>query len=631
MTEQYRPRILVVDDDPVNVHLLEAQLVNEYDVLTAFSGGEALKLLDEEKADLIVLDVMMPGIDGYETCRRIKSSKEACFVPVVIVTALSSRDDILESIRAGADDFLTKPIDRVELLTRAKNLIKSKDLHERLLAESERARKYLEVAGSMIVALDPKGNIVLTNAKCCEELEYSEDELIGSNWFDTVILPEDREKMLEVFNRILNGDLDSVEYFENCIFTKNGEKKLLSWQNSYMRDPSGKITTVLSSGLDITRHRSAEKKIQASEEKFRTLFENSVDAVIILSSDGAILEVNNAACNMLGYSREEFLGLSKNDLVAPEYRDSCMENTASVMEKGHDMFETLFVKKDGSRLPVEMSVKIIDYNGNPAMLSNGRDISERRKAEEAISKYTEDLSKANEALKSLDRMKNEFISNLSHELKTPLISIKGYNELVHDEVLGPLNEKQKNAMKNVLDKYDHLSFLLDSLIYMSIVKSGNVNYRFDPVRIEDSLRRVAEYFSFKAGEKQIVLTTSFEKGLPLMKGDVEYLPYLFRSLMDNAIKFSPQGGTVEIMAFRDDAHVHAVIKDSGIGIPKEEFTNIFKRFYQIDGSMARRYGGSGLGLYVSKMIAEAHGGEIWIESEEGSGTIVHVRFPCYYP
>jgi signal transduction histidine kinase len=186
-------------------------------------------------------------------------------------------------------------------------------------------------------------------------------------------------------------------------------------------------------------------------------------------------------------------------------------------------------------------------------------------------------------------------------------------------------------MQTVLDKYDHLSFLLDSLIYMSIAKSGKVNYRFDPVRIEDSLKRIAEYFSFKAGEKQITISTSFEDNLPLVMGDVEYLPYLFRSLVDNAIKFSPKGGTVLITAFRENGHVHATIKDSGIGIPKTEFSNVFKRFYQIDSSMARKYGGSGLGLYVSKMITEVHSGEIWIESQEGSGTTVHIKFPAYSP
>ncbi|TGC09804.1 PAS domain S-box protein [Methanolobus halotolerans] len=575
MLEQYRSRILVVDDDPVNVRLVEAQLVNEYDIVTAFSGEEALKVLAQEKPDLIILDVMMPGINGYETCRHIKSSKETCFI-VIIVTALSSRDDRLEGIRAGADDFLAKPIDRVELITRVRNLLKSKKLHDKLIAESERAKKYLEVAGSMIVALDVHGTVVLANAKCCEVLGYAGSELIGSNWFSKIILPEHRQDMLCYFNRILEDGPESVEYSESYILTRSGSKKLISWQNSCMKDSSGKITTVLGSGSDITEQRNTGQKIKESEEKFRALFENSVDSVMILNSDGIILEANHAACKMLGYSREEILLMSGSDLITPELRDKCMENAARLMEKGQDMFETIYVRKDSSRVPVEINVKLIDYNKETAILSNGRDIterklaernlkkseekfrllaenandviwtmdkhcrflyispsvmklrgytpeearnqvfgeaftpdsimkiesavnsffadmqpgemqnhsevleigqfhrnghvvwteavaravfsndgefqfflgvtrdiSERKKAEEAIHKYTRDLSKANEALKSLDRMKDEFISNLSHELKTPLISIKGYSELVHDEVLGPLIKNRR--------------------------------------------------------------------------------------------------------------------------------------------------------------------------------------------
>jgi PAS domain S-box-containing protein len=531
-----------------------------------------------------------------------------------------------------------------------------------------------------------------------------------------------------------------------------------------MRDLTGQITTFLSSGTDITEQRDAEQKTQLSEQKFRVLFENSVDSIMILDMDCNILEVNHSLCNLLLYPREELLQLSKSDLIASEYLRSCKEEAASAIENGHVVFETECLRKDGSRVPMEMSVKVIEYEGKPAILTNGRDIterkrteqtlreneekfrmlaenandviwtmdengrflyvspsvfklrgytpeevlsqnmseifsadsifrirsainaffadvkyarmighaeimeleqfhkeghivwteaianplfdengdfkfflgvtrdiSERKRSQEAIQKYIDSMAKANESLQSLDRMKEEFISNLSHELKTPLISIKGYSELVHDELLGPLNEKQKNALRIVLDKYDHLSFLLDSLIYMSITRSGKVNYRFDPIRIEDALKKVMDYFLFKATDKQIQMIPNFESDLPLVKGDVEYIPYLFRSLLDNALKFSRKEGIIEVSAYRDNGCVHVVVKDNGIGIPKTEFSNIFHPFYQVDNSSTRKHGGSGLGLHVSKTITEVHNGDIWIESEEGIGTSVHVTFPSYSP
>jgi signal transduction histidine kinase len=168
---------------------------------------------------------------------------------------------------------------------------------------------------------------------------------------------------------------------------------------------------------------------------------------------------------------------------------------------------------------------------------------------------------------------------------------------------------------------------MDSLIYMSIVKSGKVHYRLEPIRIIDSLHKVIDYFEFRSQDKDLILLVDIEDFLPLINGDVEYIPYIFRSVIDNAIKFSPSGSEVLIRAFNDKGNVHIVVKDSGIGIPKHEIPNIFRRFYQIDGSMSRKYGGSGLGLYVSKTITEIHEGKIWIDSEEGAGTTVHVLLP----
>jgi PAS domain S-box-containing protein len=631
MSEKHRSKILVVDDDVLNVRLIEAQLMTEYDIRAAYSGEEALDLIDSDKPDLVILDVMMPGMSGYDICRRMKSSKDTCFIPVIIVTALSSRNDRMEGIMAGADEFLTKPFDRFEVLTRVRTLLKSKQLYDELIAEGDRTKKYLDIAGCMIVAFDIDLTATIANAKCNEVLGYAEGELIGSCWLEKAVPADERGATESLFRNILKGDISPVECFESNVLTKTGQKKLISWRNSYVKDSTGKITTILSSGSDITEQRHFEQKIKVSEEKFRALFENAVDSIMILDMDHNILEVNPSLCDLLLYRKDEMLQLSRSNLISPEHLHKCKEYLVSALKEGQSVFETECLKKDGSRVPVEMSIKVIEYEGKPAILSNGRDISERKKSQEAIQKYVHDLGKANESLYSLDKMKDEFISNLSHELKTPLISIKGYSELVHDEVLGPLTDKQKNAMHIVLDKYDHLSFLLDSLIYISIARSGKVNYRFDPLRIEDALKKVMDYFSFKATDKNIKLVRNFESGLPLIKGDVEYIPYIFRSVIDNAIKFSKSEGVIEVSTYRDNGNVHVVVKDNGIGIPRAELSNIFSPFYQVDSSLTRRYGGSGLGLHVSKTITEVHGGSIWIESEEGKGTAVHVSFPSYSP
>ncbi|WMW26123.1 PAS domain S-box protein [Methanolobus sediminis] len=761
MDEKTGHTVLIVDDDPLNVRLLEVFLSKHYSVLAAYSGEEALEIVGSKPIDLVILDIMMPGMDGYEVCRRIKANESTKFIQVIIVTALSSKDDRIKGIEAGADEFLVKPVDRVEVLTRVRTLLKNKHLYDELKLERDRVQSYLDIAGCIIVAFNKDGTVKIANKKCCQLLGYTEQELLGRNWVDIAVPDDEKERVSWVFENVSNGNLELVKVNENGVLTKNKEKRIILWNNSYLKDSDGDIIGILSSGSDVTEERLATLKLQASESKFRALFENAADAILIFDFDCNIIDANSIALEMLGYSIDELLKMTRYDLVAPEFDGMCSEIMKDFMEHQSLRLEMVYMTKAGSRIPVEMGVRIIEYDGKQVLLSNvrditerklaekelresehkfrllaenandviwtlskegkftytspsvfklrgytpeevaeqsfeeifppehieiildaiarfrdhlkagevkysetfeieqyhkdgskrwteavanpvfaedgtfefflgvTRDITERKKAEEEIKRYTEELARVYEELKSLDRMKDEFISNLSHELKTPLISIKGYSELVHDEVMGPLNSRQKAAMKTVLEKYDHLSFLMDSLLYMSIIKSGKVQYRLDPIRIEDTLTKVVEYFSFKSQEKNIIFSYDFQKHLPLMKGDVEYLPYLFRSIIDNALKFSPNDSEILIRAFEDEGYVHVTVTDSGIGIPEHEIENVFERFYQIDGSKSRKYGGSGMGLYVSKTIAEVHHGNVWVESTEGSGTTVHVIFPAF--
>lgn len=638
MDKKFEYTILVVDDDPLNVKLLEVFLSRDYIVRAAYSGEEALDIIGSEHIDLVLLDIMMPSMNGYEVCRRIKTSEETRFIPVIMITALSSKDDRIEGLEAGADEFFVKPIDRVEVLTRVRILLKNKQLYESLIFERDRAQNYLDTAGCMIIAFNRDGTVQVANNKCCQVVGCEESDLIGKNWVEMFVPPDEKDAVLFVFNSIIQGTIDEVRVFENSILTKDKRKRIIHWNNSPFRDQEGNISGILSSGSDVTEERLASMKLKESEQKFRLLAENANDVIWTLSPEGKFTYVSPSVFKLRGYTPEEVINQSFDEIFPPEHKDTIVCAINRFYEKlkaGEDHYSETFeleqFHKNGSRVWTEVAANpVYDDDGNfQFFLGVTRDISERKKADEEISLYTEELSKKNEDLKSLERMKNEFLSNLSHELKTPLISIKGYSELVYDEVMGPLNPKQKNAMKTVLDKYDHLSFLMDSLIYMSIVKSGKVDYRLDPIRIEDSLRKVVEYFSFRSQDKDMILLLDFEEDLPLIKGDVEYMPYLFRSIIDNAVKFSPNGSKVLIRAFKEEDDVRIMIKDSGIGIPKHEASNIFKRFYQVDGSMSRKYGGSGLGLYVSKTIAEIHGGKIWIESDEGTGTTVHVSFPSY--
>ncbi|WP_250868690.1 ATP-binding protein [Methanococcoides seepicolus] len=248
------------------------------------------------------------------------------------------------------------------------------------------------------------------------------------------------------------------------------------------------------------------------------------------------------------------------------------------------------------------------------------DIIERKRAEEM-------LQKANEELKSLDKMKDEFISNVSHELKTPLVSIIGYSELVDDRSLGEINDEQKKAMDTVLRNSERLRHLVDSLLFINKVQAGAIEYAFEKVQIEEIIDDVIHDMLLEIKKEHLLLERNVPGDLPLINGDKSKLTSILTSLLDNAIKFTPQGGLITLSAIEEDKSIHIMVNDTGIGIKKNLIPDLFQRFYQADASIRRKYGGIGLGLYICKNIVEGHKGKIWIESEEDKGTTVHVTLP----
>ncbi|MEZ5334972.1 MAG: HAMP domain-containing sensor histidine kinase [Methanolobus sp.] len=240
----------------------------------------------------------------------------------------------------------------------------------------------------------------------------------------------------------------------------------------------------------------------------------------------------------------------------------------------------------------------------------------------------EETRKAYEELKSLDRMKDEFVANITHELKTPLISIKGYSELIYDGVLGDLDEKQQHCMKIIVSNSERLERLIESLLNMNSIYFEKEN-TFSPVYMKDIIDNAANSLSMKVEDKNATIIKEYSEGSHLAYGSGELLKNLFVYILDNAIKFSENGSGITVSINDCPDHIQVSITDHGIGIPEECMENIFDRFYQVDGSATRIYGGNGLGLYLARNIVDLHCGSIKVESEEGKGTVVHVSIPSF--
>ena len=235
------------------------------------------------------------------------------------------------------------------------------------------------------------------------------------------------------------------------------------------------------------------------------------------------------------------------------------------------------------------------------------------------------LARAVEELQDLDRLRNQLVQNVSHELRTPLTLIQGYAELLLNEGLGQLESAQRRALKTMQEYIRTLSRLIYNLTALRTFPRETLALM--PVSIAEIIRQLLEEKEQRAHSAGVFFYTDLPDDLPPVLGDRERLDLVFYHLIDNAIKFSPDGGDVHIRAWADEEWVYVSVKDEGIGIAPEHLNRIFERFYQIDGSTTRRFGGMGVGLALVWEIVEAHGGTVEVESEPGKGSDFTVRLP----
>jgi signal transduction histidine kinase len=244
---------------------------------------------------------------------------------------------------------------------------------------------------------------------------------------------------------------------------------------------------------------------------------------------------------------------------------------------------------------------------------------------ESLQASYKELEHAFDELRHLDQMKSELIQNISHELRTPLTFIKGYLELLQDGEMGELLGAQKEAMDIVADKAEALSRLVDDII--SMLQVGREQLRTAPVSLADIGRTAIQAAKVSAMDAGLTLQDEIPDGLPLIMGDRRRLGQVFDNLIQNAIKFSRPRGTITVRMQEEETEIRAEVKDIGIGIPAEQLSRIFDRFYQVDGTTTRRFGGTGLGLAIVKQIVEAHGGQVGVVSRQNKGSLFSFTIP----
>ena len=295
------------------------------------------------------------------------------------------------------------------------------------------------------------------------------------------------------------------------------------------------------------------------------------------------------------------------------------------------------------------TLDLILFSGHKALLTSQMHLSSVRESYRELQEKNASLQEAFDRLRELDRLKSNFLGVVSHELRTPLTSIIGYSEMLVEGIAGPLGDEQKKFVQTINEKGGQLLELIMSLLDLSKLESGTVELRKGDVAIAQLLSEVASTVAPKARRKSISLDYTADPKLPKVTGDLERLRQVFVNLADNAIKFSPTGGAVHLVAAiaatSEDAGdeagfsllapsrrmIEVRVIDSGIGIPPEERDRIFDAFYQVDSSSTREHEGTGLGLSIVKRLVDAHGGKVAVSANLPSGSIFSVQLPLPSP
>ncbi len=455
---------------------------------------------------------------------------------------------------------------------------------------------------------------------------HAEEFTSGKMLYSDMVYPEDLSGLTSEIS-----DFEKLEhlYFtrEYRIVTRYGEVKWVTERSMLARDERGGPSYYQGIIIDITHLKEMEYALKESEEKYRLIFENSPLGIFNFDKDGTVTHCNDKIADILGIPKEHILGFNMNTSLRDEKMKAAFKEVL-LLRQGH--FEGEYSSQENSKtafIKVDYSPNISDDGTLLGGVGIVEDIRERKQADEKLREYADELSKMNKELQSVDRMKSELLSNVSHELRTPLTSIKGYSDLLMEGTLGEMNYQQLKAVNTVIRNTERLRRLVDSLLYVSMAEVENIKYDFSKIDVLEVIDNAVTDMTIPVTEKKINVLIHVQEDVPQIEADAKKIADMLTNVLDNAVKFTPSMGKISISARKEGEMVHISVEDTGIGIPAELVPHLFQKFYQIDPSIRRKYGGTGLGLFISRNIVEAHKGKIWIESEDSQGTTVHILLP----
>ena len=355
--------------------------------------------------------------------------------------------------------------------------------------------------------------------------------------------------------------------------------------------------------------------------------------ITILNQDGKITYANKMFCDISKYSIDELIGKDPRIIFKSDYPQEFYDKIKSQLKNGQ-IFRGEIKNRAKDGKPFWTFTTIVPFpekDGQHAkFIAIRRDITDQVNAEEKLKLTLKQNEEQLKELKHVDLLKDQFVSMVTHELKTPLVPIKGYcTMLKQNDVLGKLNEEQQDAVKEIEENSTRLENLIDDILDAHKLDMKKMNFNKEEFDVSELVQKILTDLSFMANEKQIeiVSNSSINKKITLYS-DRNRIRQIIENLVKNALDFVPEKtGRIQIEVNNENSSTVFFVKDNGIGISTQNQKNLFKKFYQIDTSYKRKHGGTGLGLAICKGIVEGLDGKIWMESTEGQGCSFYFSFP----